>query len=370
MTKILDLAKQLVTIPSWVGKSYDEIKIGQFIYDWLRANTNLQVVKQLVTGGRFNVIAFDNKPTKLLLVGHFDTMEDRAGWTTDPWTPVVKNDRLYGLGATDMKGSLATMLTAVSELKNTDGLMVLCYIDEEYDFAGMRQFIKEYKDKIEPTQIVSLDGSAGQIGTGCRGLIEVSFRLRGQTGHAGRPEAGVNAIVSGLNCINKLKRQLATKYTEPNLGVTTLNVAYCQGRLDNGAGGYGRQGNNIADLAEFVLDIRTASNVLNAEKVLEILLSYASAGKLQLENWVVRHDLGMWSTPKELLLSFFGNEYRYEPSLGYIDTQMLWNSFGQVPCCTIGAGNLALAHKPNEYVEIANLESTKLLVEKIIQRRI
>jgi acetylornithine deacetylase/succinyl-diaminopimelate desuccinylase-like protein len=180
----------------------------------------------------------------------------------------------------------------------------------------------------------------------------------------------VNAIVSGLNCITKLKRLFASVYTDPNLGVTTLNVAYCQGGLDNGQGGYGRQGNNIADLSEFVLDIRTASEELNAKKVRKLLLSYARAAKLELENWVVRHDLGMWSTTKELLIPTHGKEYRYEPSLGYIDTQMLWEAFNKLPCSTIGAGNLALAHQPNEYVETRNLESTKLLVEKIIQRRL
>jgi acetylornithine deacetylase len=156
----------------------------------MRSNTTLAVTKQSVVDGRFNVIAKGTEPTRTLLIGHIDTVENRAGWTTDPWNPVIKNDRLYGLGATDIKGSLAAMLAAVSEVKNTDGLMILCYIDEEYDFAGMRQFIKEYKGKIEPTQIVSLDGSADQIGTGCRGLIEVSFRLRGKLVTPGAPKQG------------------------------------------------------------------------------------------------------------------------------------------------------------------------------------
>lgn len=366
MTKTLELTKQLISIPSWVGAGCNEIKVGQFIYNWLRANTNLEVIKQPVKDGRFNVIAKETKPTRMILVGHIDTVENRAGWITDPWRPVTKNDRLYGLGATDMKGSLAAMLTAVAKVQDTNGLMILCYVDEEYDFAGMRAFVKEYTGKIQPERIISLDGSSGQIGIGCRGLIEVSFRLRGQTGHAGRPEAGVNAITQGINCLNKLKRQLATKYTDSTLGTTSLNLAYCQGGLDDGTSGYGRQGNNIADLAEFVLDIRTASVDLNAKQVRKILLSYANIAKLKLENWVVRHDLGMWSTPKELLIPTFGREYRYESSLGYIDTQMLWETFGKVPCCTIGAGNLAMAHKPNEYLKISNLQKTEKTICQIL----
>jgi len=366
MSKTLELTKQLISIPSWVGEDCNEIKIGEFVYTWLKTNTSLNIIKQPVKDGRFNVIAYDDAPTELLLVGHMDTVETRAGWATDPFSPTIKNDRLYGLGATDMKGSLAAMMVAISEQKSTKGLMVLCYIDEEYDFAGMRQFVKEYKDKIKPKLIVSLDGSFGQVGIGCRGLIEVSFKLRGKTGHAGRPELGVNAITSGINIVNKLKRQLSLKYSDPVLGTTTLNLAYCQGGLDLGSGAVGRQGNNIADIAEFVLDIRPASCELTAQKVREIIESYLPGTKLSLEDWVVRHNLGSWLTPKSDLadLNLPGS---YEPSLGYIDTQMLWETFGQVPCATIGAGNLALAHTPNEYVELSSLEATKNTIVTMVK---
>ena len=369
MTNVVELTKQLVNIPSWVGPGCDERKVGEFIYNWLRDNTQLTVIKQAVKDGRFNVIAMDGAPTKLLAAGHMDTVEPRAGWVTEPFTPTIKNDRLYGLGATDMKGSLAAILSAVSSVKNTRGVMVLCYVDEEYDFAGMRVFIKKYKGKIQPKLIVSLDGSAGQIGIGCRGLIEISFRLRGKSGHAGRPETGINAIAIGMNCVAKLKRQLATKYSDSLLGISTLNLAFCQGGLDLGGNTYGRQGNNIADIAEFVVDIRPAVAELSASKVKNLLEQYAKASKLQVEDLAIRHDLGLWLTPPEQLVNL-ELPGKCEPSLGYIDVQMLWESFGKVPCCTIGAGNLALAHKPNEYVELAELDRTQKLVEQIINQSV
>lgn len=303
MNKVVELTKQLISIPSWVGPGSDEQKIGQFIYDWLKSNTSLDVIKQPVQDGRFNVVTTNNSPIRLLLVGHMDTVESRASWTTDPWTPTIKNDRLYGLGSTDMKGSLAAGMVALSKSNNTDGVMFLAYCDEEYDFAGMRVFIEEYRNKIQPKAILSLDGSAGQVGIGCRGLIEVSFRLRGKSGHAGRPDAGVNAITGGINCINKLKRQLATKYSDFTLGPTTLNLAYCQGGLDTGSG-YGRQGNNIADLAEFVLDIRPAKPELTAGKVKSLIKKYLPGTKLILEDFTVRHDLGSWVTSSSELVKF------------------------------------------------------------------
>lgn len=364
MTKVVELTKQLISIPSWVDESTDEKQIGEFVSAWLKTNTSLNVIRQPVKSGRFNVIVGSNDP-EILIVGHIDTVTPRADWITDPCTPVVKNDRLYGLGATDMLGSLAAGMIALSKV-NPNNAMFLAYCDEEYDFAGMRAFVSEYKNKIKPKYIISLDGSYGQVGIGCRGLIEVSFKLRGKSGHAGRPELGVNAITSGINIVNKLKRQLAAKYSDPVLGTTTLNLAYCQGGLDLGNGKFGQQGNNIADIAEFVLDIRPSNKDLTALVVESIIKNYLPGTKLKLEDWTVRHDLGSWVTDPELLapLNLPGV---YEPSLGYIDTQMLWEAFNQVPCATIGAGNLALAHTPNEYVEISNLEKTKEIIVSLLK---
>lgn len=367
MNKTLELTKQLVAIPSWVGPGCDEGQIGEFVYNWLRKNTQLTVIKQQVKDDRFNVIATGQGPTRSVLVGHMDTVEPRAGWLSDPWTPVIKNDRLFGLGATDMKGSLAAMLTAVSEVKNTNGLMVLCYIDEEYDFAGMRAFIKDYKNKIKPSLVVSLDGYKDVVGTGCRGLIEISFRLRGRSGHAGRPEMGVNAIVEGANCIAKLKRQIATKYSDLELGISTLNLAYCRGGLDLGNGELSKQGNNIPDLAEFILDIRPASTSLDATMIKELLGKYAKSAKLIIEDFVVRHDLGSWVTSLAEIRRATNLSLKPETFGGYVDTQMIWSSMGHPTCLALGASTRSVAHSPNEYVEIDDLETTKNQIKGIIE---
>lgn len=366
MTNTIDLTNQLIAIPSWVGTGYDEREIGEFIYQWLKNNTTLNVIKQPVADGRFNVIAYDDSPTQLLLAGHIDTVEPRAGWNTDPFTPIEKNGRIYGLGSTDMKGSLAAGMIALRDSDNTDGVMFLAYCDEEYDFAGMKAFIREYQNKLNPKLVVSLDGYTGKIGNGCRGLIEVSFRMRGKSGHAGRPEQGVNAILTGTNCVTKLKRLLASKYSSNELGLTTLNLAYSRGGLDLGNNKLGKEGNNIPDLAEFVLDIRPATSKLNATVLKELLTKYADQAKLALENYEVRHDLGSWSTPTQEIQSKLSLPGDYETFGGYVDTQMIWGTFGKPTCLAIGAGTPSMAHSANEYIELADLEATRKSVSSLL----
>lgn len=368
MTKTLELTKQLVVIPSWVGEGCNEIAIGEFIYDWLLTNTGLTVIKQPVKDGRFNVIAFDDSPTTLLLNGHIDTVEAGGNWNMDPFTPTIKDDRLYGRGTTDMKGSLAAMLTAVSEAKNTKGLMVLCYIDEEYDFAGMLKFVEEYKDKIKPKLVVSLDGYADTIGYACRGLIEVRFKVRGKSGHAGRPSLGKNAILVGTELVNRLIKKLETDYADSVQGPSTCNLAYLNGGLDLGSDKVGQEGNNIADIAEMVLDIRPAIPSLDAKQVEKLVATLAKELGVEIESWFTRHNLGAWLTDPTVLQNDLDLLGKYEPFRGYVDTQMLSKCWANTPCCAIGASTLSCAHAVDEYVELANLETTYANAGKIIKK--
>jgi acetylornithine deacetylase/succinyl-diaminopimelate desuccinylase-like protein len=259
-----------------------------------------------------------------------------------------------------MKGSLASMFTAVAEVKDTRGLMVLCYIDEEYDFAGMRSFVKEYADKIKPELVISLDGYADTIGYSCRGLIEVRFKVRGKSGHAGRPDLGRNAILIGTKIVNNL-----IEIIKP--GGSSCNLAYLNGGLDLGDGKIGQEGNNIANIAELVLDIRPNTPEINANKVKEIINNLALKNEVNIENWSVRHNLGSWETPISTLQGLLDIPGKYEPFKGYVDTQMLAQAWG-VSCCAIGASTLSCAHGTDEYVLLEDLEHTYLNVKKILKK--
>ncbi len=109
----LELVKKLITIPSFVDELNNEAQLCEYVYAYVR-NLNikdLKVSKQIVEGARFNIIASKGVNPTVLVAGHLDTVQPRASWNSNPFEPVVKGDRLYGLGAADMKGSLAAFLT-------------------------------------------------------------------------------------------------------------------------------------------------------------------------------------------------------------------------------------------------------------------
>jgi len=160
----IKLTQQLVQIPSYVNNQTNEAKIGQFIFNYLKQYPWLKVQKQYVTGDRFNIIAQDTDKPRLLIVGHMDTVQPKS---TNCFSGKIKNYKIYGLGSSDMKSSLAALLNSLSDFKQTKGLMLLFYIDEEYDFLGMKKFVKEYKEQIRPKLILG-EGNDLKVKNGCR----------------------------------------------------------------------------------------------------------------------------------------------------------------------------------------------------------
>lgn len=365
-TDILKITKDLISIPSYVDGLTDESKIGQYIYDFLRTNSKLKIQKQYCTNNRFNVIATNCKSVDVLVVGHIDTVQPSKSWSTDPLTPNVSKGNLYGLGSSDMKSGVATMLTSAFETRLRPNTMFVFYIDEEYDFLGMKTFVKEYQDKIKPRKIISLDGSNLSISNGCRGLIEIEVTIKGKSAHAARPSKGINAITRSYTIINNLFNWLGN-YVSSDLGPTVYNLAYIFGGQykDKTSDGLilGKQGNIIPDICQFIIDIRPSRNELTASKVEEFIRRESIKQSVEIFDFKIRHSLGSWLTPKDQL----NLDIPYNPldQSGYIDVQMLWQAFDQVPCFTIGAGN-DMAHKADEYVEVANIKKLDKLVKALL----
>jgi len=370
----VDLTKKLISIPSYVDNSTNEREIAEYIYQYLTKIPWLTTIKQKVENNRFNVIAYSSPTPQLLLVGHLDTVQPSANWQTSPCQPIEKNNTIIGLGSSDMKSGLAAILSSLPKEKPATELMILFYVDEEYDFAGMKQFTREYQGKIQPKLIVSADGDDCAFGYACRGLIEFSAIIKGRSGHAANPNSGVNAITNTTAAIKQLTRKVQA-YSSPELGASTLNLAYLAGGQNQGFNQQGqlelgRQGNIIPDIAQIVIDIRPANQSLTAKQVIKLLQSELEKKGLMLVQTKIRHDLGAWITKKQDLLKttqLVSNPKFIDPSKrGYVDLQMLWQTFNQVVCVTYGPGDPACPHQPNESVPIKNINKASRFYKLLI----
>jgi acetylornithine deacetylase/succinyl-diaminopimelate desuccinylase-like protein len=265
----ISLTKKIISIPSYFDQNTDETKLGEFIFKYFQTNIpRLSVTKQFgVSGKRFNVIASNSANPKIVFSCHMDTVQP-VGSTKAQLNARIKDNKLYGLGASDMKGGLAAAISALEDLQqNLPPIAIVFDYDEEYYFEGIINFLKKYKYKpelalfTEPTDLCILNG--------CRGITEVRFDVVGRSGHGSRPEEAVNAIQAGCELVKRLQVRLAGEISKET-GTNSVNFSSILGGREKD-GTIVEQANAAPDIARILLDIRISDPKINAGFVKEQL---------------------------------------------------------------------------------------------------
>ena len=218
--RLLDLTQQLVAIPSVTNHE-------QAIADWMADHfrrLGLSGVRRLpVAESGDSVVGYIDGPADkpaMLLNFHMDTFGVFDGWETDPFTPTLRGNRLYGLGSHDMKGGAACVLGAVEALLQAgaelDGrLIVAATTDEENWSRGAHEVIKTGLLANCAYCLVPEPSNAASLTVGQRGRHVFHLQFHGKTVHAAYG-SGVNAVVDAAKVAAVLsdKRNLDLGYSE------------------------------------------------------------------------------------------------------------------------------------------------------------
>lgn len=213
--EIVGFASELISIPSLPQAELDladriRQKMLSLGYDdaWIDDMGN---VIGRVGSGRGPKVLFD---------GHMDTVgvTDPSKWTHDPFSGQVSGGRIYGRGASDMKGSIAAMVYAVAELaQHKHKLRGTAYVsgtvlEELVEGPGLERVIQQ----VEPDYVVIGESTSLNLAIGQRGRGEVVVETVGKPAHSSNPEVGINAVqkmVSLIPLIDRLEMP-----TDPLLG--------------------------------------------------------------------------------------------------------------------------------------------------------
>ncbi len=379
-SKTIELAQQLVAIPSYVSATQNEAEVIDFLATYAAKKLpQLRVQKSALPDGRENLYLLGKKSPRLVFVGHVDTVQPSDGWLTDPLQPTVKDGKLYGLGVADMKGSIAALLVALQQVDQVllDEIAVLLYIDEEYEFAGMEQLLK---DKVitktnQPKLVISLDGGL-QVLSGCRGVMKIDMEVVGKSGHASNPANGVNAITKLMDCMQLLNAKLPEYASD--LGESTMNVAYLRGgavQNTNQPVDMQRAGNVIPNYAECILELRPAAPRLNgveAERLLRTAFSECGLAVkslnvvLDLAAWPGSYDSDMTSLVQQCYKQAGAKYQSANPQyVGFIDVQMLAATIDS-PTYVVGVGG-DNRHGANECARLGDFATVQAIYEQIVK---
>lgn len=167
---------------------------------------------------------------KLLFDGHLDTVGigDPRTWSRDPFAAQIEDGVLYGRGACDMKGALASMVYGAALLKRSGlplagDLYVVGVVQEEpCEGHAVRLLIEG--EGIRPDWVILGEPSNLQISRGHRGRMELYVTVKGRAAHASMPQYGENAIYHAARLIFALDLLAASLPEDPFLGKGTLAV--------------------------------------------------------------------------------------------------------------------------------------------------
>ncbi|ADB31834.1 peptidase M20 [Kribbella flavida DSM 17836] len=206
------------------------------------SDLGLEVAEAAVEPGRNNLVitlpAAAAGPARpgLLLLGHTDVVPVGGGWTNDPFGGELVDGRIYGRGASDMKGGLAASLAAMAVLRGaglTGPVELAAVVDEEETGKGIRAYV-DAVDRLfagcittEPTDLQTIIGA--------RGDSYLRVEVHGRACHAGNPADGANAIYGAAAVVAEIERLHAELAAAPHhlLGPATWSV----GQIQGGTGG-------------------------------------------------------------------------------------------------------------------------------------
>ena len=327
---LFELTRTLINIPSI---SDDEQQVGFFLRDYLQ-NLGWTVELQTVSENQNNVIAFLNETPRVFFSTHMDTVPPFIAASEDA-------EKIYGRGACDAKGIIASQIFAAEELRRQEisDIGLLFTVDEEQGSTGARMANKhpiaakcEFMINGEPTD--------NDLAIGSKGSLRFNIKTKGKAAHSAYPEMGESAIEKLLDVLTDVRR-----IEFPNdefFGETTNNIGLIGGGLKT---------NVIAPNAEAGLHIRLTTD---AKPILDILEKTIDG----------RGEIEVMSTalPVKMLAveGFKQKVVRFTTDIPHLPN---WG----MPLL-LGAGSILVAHTKDEFVLKRDLEEAVGLYVNLVKK--
>ena len=326
--------------------------------------------------GLGNVVGrIGNGPRTVAFDAHVDTVEagDRAQWSFGPFEPRIADGKVWGRGAADQKGGLASMVHAgrvVRELGlGRDFTLLFVGSVQEEDCEGLAWEYLVEEEGIRPELVVLTEPTSLNLYRGHRGRMEIDVELRGRSCHGSAPERGDNAAYKAARLaleIEKLNGRLAA---DPFLGKGTVAVT----EIASGSPSLCA----VPDTSRLHLDRRLTAGETKASAVAEVRDAAARAGIAGAEvvvpeyrapshtgkivpyekyfpTWALEEDSPYLAAAAAAYAGLFGRAPKIDKWTFSTNGVGLKPVYG-IPCLGLGPGNEPQAHAADEYCPLGDL---------------
>ena len=340
------LLKQLIATPSFSKEENDTAEIICAFFNkhdvpFKRVGNNIYAKNR-----QYDV----NKPS-ILLNSHHDTVLPNKGYTMDPFTPVEKDGKLFGLGSNDAGGCLvslmATFLHFYNQTETTHNVVFAASAEEEISGVNGIELVLPFLGNIdfgivgEPTKL--------EMAVAERGLMVIDCIAIGRAGHAARNE-GENALYKAVDDINWIRSYKFDKVSDL-LGDSRLTVTVID--TDN------KQHNVVPAQCKFVIDVRV--NELYTFE--EILAALKANLKSQFKPRTTRMKSTSIALDHPLVLAGIqlGKGYYGSPTTS--DKALM-----PFPTLKMGPGDSARSHTADEFIYLKEIEDGIATYIKMVEQ--
>jgi len=330
---IVDLLMRIIKEPSFSGQ---EDKSANIIEAFC-SDQHIPVFRRDNNLWARNLYYNLEKPT-ILLNSHHDTIRPNKDWTRDPFTPIIENDKLYGLGSNDAGASLVALLAAFLEFYKFGDLNynIVFLASAEEEISGPKGIASVLKDLGDIDFGIVGEPTGLQMAVAEKGLMVLDCVARGESGHAAR-ESGKNAIYVACKDIDWIRTYEFPK-SSATLGPVKMTVTMINS---------GTQHNVVPDKCEFVIDVRS-TDVYRNEEILEVIKNHLESEvrerSTRLQPSSLPKDHLLVKVADELGINTFGSQTLSDQALLPFDT------------VKIGPGDSNRSHTADEFVYLQEIE--------------
>ncbi|MBU8899770.1 peptidase M20 [Corallococcus sp. H22C18031201] len=330
-----ELLTALVATPSVSG---DEARLADTVSTWAEG-WGARVHRQ----GHNVWFSVGSGPRRLLVNSHLDTVKPCAGWSTEPHVPVWKDDALYGLGANDAKGCVASMLltarTFLSEGAPAGGELVFAFTaEEETGGKGLGTMLSE----LGPLDAAVVGEPTGlKPCTAQRGMLLLKCVAHGRSGHVAHAHANgadnaIHRAARDIHVLSELRFPAHELLGEARPQVTQVS------------GGISR--NQVPDQCEFFVDLRTTPGMDHAQVAQHVAGVLESDVRVHSARYLPKSTSASEAIVRAAVTA---------SGVGPVgsSTASDWAFLGSVPTVKVGPGDTHRSHQANEFLTRAELEA-------------
>jgi len=372
---VIEQLRQLVGTPSvsstdphWDQGNRPVIDLLASWLEDLGFNTQIQNVS--ADGAKANLIAtLGSGPGGLVLAGHTDTVPfDEGRWQSDPLQLSERDQRLYGLGSTDMKGFFPLAIAAATAFDARalkQPLILLATADEESSMNGARALVSAGRPKAraaiigEPTSLVPVRMH--------KGIMMEAVRVTGRAGHSSNPALG-NSALDGMHSVMSdlmsYRQQLRERYSNDLFTVAwpTMNLGCIHG---------GDSPNRICGKAELHFDLRMTPGGDNAtlrEEIAQRMAAIAQQHALQIELHSLVKSIAPFEQSADSELVHLAERLtgHTAEAVAFATEAPFMQELG-METIVMGPGSIDRAHQPDEYLELDQIQPCIALLQQCIR---